>query len=1031
MLHNKHVRRGWYALTTGVLLFSIALAMPNIAAVFADTPVVQGTVTDQDGAGVANATVELHTPDGIFSTNTITNASGQYAISASLTAGTHYAVEVRLPTGYNHADSTQIDNQFVYAAGDATRTINFGLIRATKTISGFVLNAAGNPMTDADIILTPYNITGTTSTVGTHTAADGSFSATVVGGTWFAEAAVNLSDTTFTQQWISEEAPFRIDFAKDTTSETAMHNFTVTSATGKVTVQLLNSDGNRLTTSDFVADVDFRRADGVGTTRKVRSADSVVSVYLTPGIYTIAVYHNDLTGKSFDPTKTTFAMIENGNVDLGTVQAEVNGAHLKGTVTDGSGRAMNNVQIQAFRDNGIDRPSANSGSDGSFDITVGPGTWNIGLNTMDTAHTQTAPVTATVANGQTITGLKIMVKNLDRTVSGSVVNGAGTVITDYVGSAYVRNSAKTAKISAPVVNGAFSINYPSSDISGPSVIVGVEASDNSSYTGGREAKITVRNSTTVVKNVTVQPFDAVLKGTLTLEYAKTAASNTGSDIQVEAVDGSGNYTNVTVGADGTYALPLAAGTWYYDYSVLHPEDTAGLLNTPAGQNSVTITSGQTVVRNMTVREGRNTVTGTVTDSSGAAVKGAVVSIDNRASLENKADTKGAQIISTSVSTNESGVYTVRIPDGTYMISVGDTPEVASTQIAPDSRNVTVSGGTTATKNLAFETANATIKGKVTLNNKSDGYGTITAYSDNGKQATASVAKNGTYSLPVTSGDTWHIVATDLSGKNLLESEVKDVKTKKGSNTVNVTLSDTGVDVPGPVTKTFSADQNGTVSLSDGASVSIPPFAIDVTGTVSVTVSPTIDLDRTTLSAPATIAYEIKAVDSDGIEVRQLNKPAEVTVPYDQTTAEKSGLLEGRLEPTYFDPQTQTWETAGASGLVDTKNNVATISTTHLTKFSVTGTTKPLPKITNVSSKTATASTVTVEIAGKNFVGKAKVTFGSAKASRVVVKSNLLKATFTTASLKSGNQKLTVTNGNGRTASTTKSVTVKGANVTIK
>ncbi len=1028
MLYNMHVRRGWYAVTTGVLLFTIAFSMPSIVAVFADSAVVQGTVTRQDGTGVVGATVQLHTPDGVFSVDTTTNASGQFSFSNALTTGTHYVVEPRALDGYNRVGG-QDANNFIYQSGDATRTIDFSLTQAVKQVSGKVVDTQGNLITDADVIFTPYNIPNVQS-VGVHTTSDGTYHTMLVGGSWFMQASVNLSDTNFTQHWINEQPQYRIDLKNDLSVETVTHDFQVTPATGKVTVQLLNSDGSKLTTSDFIADIDFRRADGVGTTRKVRASDSVVSVYLTPGIYSISAYHNDLVGKSFDPAKTTFAMTENGDVDLGTIQAMVNSAHLKGTVTDAIGRATSNVHIVALRDGGAERVSVNSLSDGSFDLTVGPGTWNIGLDGVDMTHTQMAPVIATVVNGQTVTGLKIMIKNYDRTVSGNVVSAAGTVINDYVGSAYVRTSDKRARVSAPVVNGTFSISYSSADIPGPTDVIGVEAADNSPYTGGREAKLTI-NGRTASKNITVKPFDAMLKGTLTLEYTKTAAINVGSPIDIEAVDESGNYTSATVGADGSYSLPLAAGTWYYDYSILHPEETAGLLNTPAGQNSVTIKSGQTIVRNLTVREGRNTINGTVTDALGVAIKGAVVSIDNRSSLEDKADTKGVQIISTTVNTDENGTYAARVPDGTYMISVGDTPAVTASQIAPDSKSVTVSGGATVTKNLAFENANATIKGKVTLNNKTDGYGTITAYSDNGKQESASVAKNGTYSIPVTSGDVWHVVATDLQGKNLLESEVKDVTTKKGTNTVNVSLNDTGVDVPGPVTKTFSADQGGTVSLPDGASVTMPPFAIDVTGTVSVTVSPTIDLDRTTLSAPATIGYEVKAINGSGQEVKQLNKPAEVTVPYNQTVAEQNGLIEGRLEPTYFDPQTQTWATAGASGLVDTKNNVATISTTHLTKFSVTGTTKPLPKITNVSSKTATAATVTIEIAGKNFVGKPKVSFGSAKASKVVMKSNLLKVTFTTKSLKSGNQTLTVTNGNGRTASVVKKLTVKGTNISIK
>ena len=68
----------------------------------------------------------------------------------------------------------------------------------------------------------------------------------------------------------------------------------------------------------------------------------------------------------------------------------------------------------------------------------------------------------------------------------------------------------------------------------------------------------------------------------------------GSDIQILALDADGNFTSTTVAADGTYSLPLAAGTWLYDYDIENPELTAALLNKPAGQNSVTVTAGQSV-----------------------------------------------------------------------------------------------------------------------------------------------------------------------------------------------------------------------------------------------------------------------------------------------------------------------------------------------------------------------------------------------------------------------------------------------------
>jgi len=1028
MAFHQQVRHGWYIIAAGFILAAILFVKPEIKSVQAAGVVVQGTVSTISGTPVVGIQVELHPPDGTSWLTAVTDSTGTYSISDvanPLIPGTIYAVEVSDTPGYNRL-IPQVQT-FTYLTGDPTRTYNFIVAPTTKTIAGTVTDTTGKLITDARIDITPYNVAGATTSTG-RTDTNGQYTAKVIGGSWFAQAIVDLSE--YTQRWIGEQPPVRIDFANDTTVESATANFMVTPATGQVTVQLLNSDGSKLTTSNFVADVDFRRADGVGTKRKVRSTDSVVSVYLTPGIYTISAYHNDLAGKSFDPAKTTFVMSENGNVDLGTIYAEVNSAHLKGKITDTSGRAKGNIWLQAIREGGSERPSTNSNSDGTFDLTVGAGTWTIGLNSNDLAHTQINPIIVTVVNGQTLGSLNIQVKDLDRTISGKVVNSNGAVITDYVGSAYVRTIEKKSRVSAPVINGTFSINYSSADITGSSVIVGVEASDNSDYSGGREAKVTyIGRSAT--KNILVRPYNSSISGRLLIEGTGTLAANVGSEITVEAVNENGDFNSISANSDGTYSLPLAAGTWYYDYSLADPDQTDGLLNTPAGQNVVTIAAGQHLTKTITVRRGRNVITGVVTNASGEVVKSVTVNIDNRPTLENTASSTGQQVVSESVMTDANGVYSIKVPDGTYMITVGDTPAVASNQLMPDAKSVTVKSGQTTTKNLVFETSNATLRGTITYNGHADGLGQITAFTDNGKQATTNVRSNGTYTLSVSSGDTWHLAVTDLRGKKLMMSDMKDIRPAKGINKVNLALKDSGISVPGPVTKTFAADQGGTVSLSNGTSVTLPPFAVDVTGNVTVTVTPTVDLDRTTLDAPATLAYEVKAINSSGLEVKKLNKPVEITVPYDQSTAEKNGLAEKRLEPTYFDQQTQTWESSGTTGLIDTKNNLATIWTDHLSKFSITGTYKPVPKITAIAVKSSNATTTVFTVTGKNFKGKMAAKFGSLSVKTVSLKNGVATITVSTKKLVAGVQTITIINGSGRQAGVSKTIVKHYSSITLK
>lgn len=1034
MLHKKHVRRGWYAACVGVFAATWIASLWAVDA-FADSPVVHGQVTDQTSAGVANVTVELHTSNASEAYTTVTNNGGIYSFSQTLTVGTDYTVEIRPPTGYNRVGGSY---NFTYN-GTAQNNVNFQLTAATKTIRGTVTDTAGDKITDADINIDPYNMPNTSRVAG-RTDGSGNYTANVVGGTWFAQAVVNLSE--YTPRWIAEQPPVRVDFKNDSSTEEQTVNFVVTPATGRVTMTLLNSDGNPLTTSNFNADVVIRRADGVGTIRKVKQADSSLSVYLTPGIYTISAFHRDLQGKSFNPSASTFAITDGADINLGAIRAEVDSAHLKGRVVNGSGQAVTDARLEAIREGGAERRSGNTQPDGTFDITVGAGHWTIGvLNFNDggdkrtNQYAQAAPVEATVDNGETASSLNITVKSIDRTVSGNVVNASGATLTDYVGTAFVLSTNKKAKAVAPVVDGTFTITYSSADVVGSSIFVGVEAGEGSAYTGSSLAKATISGSA-ATKNLTVKPYDATISGTLSLSTG-AAWSDPGSDVEVEAVDADGNYANTTVGADGTYSLAVAGGAWQIDYNVVEPDKTDGLLNRPAGQNQVTIGSGQTKTLNMAVLKGTNMINGTVIDSDGNAVKSAVVNVDNRPSLENSGTAAGNAIVSATAMTDGGGAYAVKVPNGTYMVTVGLTPDITSAEIAPDGKSATVSGGSSATINLKFEKSDATIKGKITTNGKADGGGTAIAYSDDGGKASTEIGADGSYTLNVTSGENWHVEAVDLSGKKLMESDPADLKAKAGANTVNLALKNSGVSVPGPVSASCQADDPCAVSLPDGTSVTIPAFGAALSGKITLTATPVIDPDKTTTDSPATLAYEFKASyvepsTNSTLEVGQLLKDAEVTIPYDQSKLEKNGLIESRLTPTYFDPQTQTWEESGVSGILDKSDNVMTMKVGHLTKFSVTGTPKVTPKVTGVKLQSGNATKAVVAVTGANFKGKVSAKLGNNKATKVQVKnSKSLVITFPTKGIKSGKVTMTITNGNGRVVSVTKTLTITRSGATLK
>lgn len=1023
-MFTRTLRKGRIQALLGVLVIALVLAVSKIVAADAAAVVVSGTVTYPDGSAAPNIQVELHLADGTVTYSAPTDSSGNFSFDQTLTPNRQYTLEVSTPSGYNRP--TNSPYIFTYQSGDAPRTgIIFALQAANKIVTGRVTLKDGTIVSNADVRATP--VEGNPNPLASaRTAADGTYTMDVISGAYYVQALANFSE--WDVEWIMEDKPVRVEFKNDSSVETATVNFTATKATGQLRVILLNSDSSKLTTSDFVADISVFRADGAGTIRKVKAEDSSLPLFLTPGIYQISAFHQDLAGKSFNIEP--FVITEGGITDLGTVRAETNSAHLQGAVRDATGKGIANMPVQAIREGGAERPSTTTDGDGQFDMTVGAGTWIVGPNfsrSDSTQYRQAAPVTTTVKNGETVTGLDITFAELDRTISGNILNAAGTKITDFIGSVYVRTANNKIRVAAPVVNGAYTLSFSSADISGKNVIVGVEA-DPGSANGGKAEKVVKMSGDTATQDMTLATYDAALTGTLQVNGA--AITNPGSDIEVLAVDTKGNAVSTLAADDGSYTLALSAGTWTYSYHVDDPAAANGLLDRPAFEETITVAAGQTVTKNIAVLQGTNTITGTVKDSASAAVKSAAVTVDNRPSIENNSANNPNKITAVTVMTDENGVYTVKVPNGTYRVTAGDTPFVDDHDLQPDAKTVTVSGASSTTVNLAFEASNATLKGKATTRGAAEAGVTVTAWTDDGGQVKTITDANGSYTLPVTKSEQWHVVAQDIGGTTLMASDQADKTVRAGTTTLNLALKDTNEVVPGPAKKSFGADETGTVSTPDGATFTFPPYAVDLSGTVTVTVTP-VPGEPTAGGVAAGLTYDVTATDNTGRAVKALNREATVTIPYPEQGIARKGLSEKTIATEYFDPNTKQWQ--NLLGVVDTKNNVATFVTDHLTKFSVAGVQKPKPTYKGFVVKSVGRTAAVIQINGTNFSGKVTVTMNGVKATRVQVKnSTTLLVTLPIGKLKAGRQTVVITNGNGRTVTQANVVTLKkiGSGFTI-
>ncbi|MDD3102379.1 MAG: hypothetical protein PHE59_04525, partial [Patescibacteria group bacterium] len=154
---------------------------------------------------------------------------------------------------------------------------------------------------------------------------------------------------------------------------------------------------------------------------------------------------------------------------------------------------------------------------------------------------------------------------------------------------------------------------------------------------------------------------------------------------------------------------------------------------------------------------------------------------------------------------------------------------------------------------------------------------------------------------------------------------------------------TGVAVPESKTTTFSATDSKTIELTNGLKLEIPAGALASSGTVTVTITPTVgEENQTTVSVkpdakdkPLGVNYDFVAKDSNGQEITQFDSDVKITFPYDPELITDNGYTEEDITPKYFDDTTNTWENY-KSVVRDATNNVIIVTTNHFTPGGITG-----------------------------------------------------------------------------------------------
>jgi len=329
-----------------------------------------------------------------------------------------------------------------------------------------------------------------------------------------------------------------------------------------------------------------------------------------------------------------------------------------------------------------------------------------------------------------------------------------------------------------------------------------------------------------------------------------------------------------------------------------------------------------------------------------------------------------KIINSGAQTDANGNFTIKTLSGhKYSVGAGLPPE--SKFLPAKMQTADLTNSKTAFVTMQLRVADAKMSGKVLKEGKPVENGFVHAWAEDGGFS-GSPVMNGTYSLNLTRGTVWHVGADSPSGRELYRSqEVTVVVEKEKSINRNFNIVKSNFVVPSPVSETFSADETKVLALEDGPSLSIPSGAIDNDGQVTVTATPTVDLNSSKTAKPVGVGYNLEARDSDGNVVKKFNSNVTIKFSYDDSQLEQAGLNEESINPSFYDSSSSSWDKV-TSATQDTDENTISIQTDHFSAYA----------LTDASGKARGKSTKQIS-ASKNKKGVATVVIGTGKTAKTI------------------------------------------------
>lgn len=615
---------------------------------------------------------------------------------------------------------------------------------------------------------------------------------------------------------------------------------------------------------------------------------------------------------------------------------------ITGTLKDSDGNPITSGRIMAFKEMGMGQAQDEVDASGNYSLTIGSGTWGLrpepnwnpssppdwsycGMPKFFVFESGTGVETKTSANtdGQT----DFTIKRTTITVTGDVVYPNGSPLTGQ-GGVEVRSKEGCGTFAQLDMNGHFSTKVAPGTYN---VIVQVW---NQTYSAPSVQTITVSTSDYSVGTLTLTEKKDTISGRIWNDIDGDNVYDSGEGISGQQVNaskmskkfdefggpgsgpmmgpGGGDFANTTSGVNGAYSLKVTPGTWMVNV-MSDPGMMGGYSNTqtnyiysgsPLQVNITSSDNGSTFPdNNFKVSAADATIKGKLVDGNGNGISGVwgFAFADAGSGGPMMGAGMGAPI--------QNGIFTIKVPAGTYNVGVEFPPE-SSGYTPASSTETTITAGETKSIDITVKQNNRKLK----VNFKDANGNAITTlskanvFADNGngghmfKMLYGSDLVTGSTTLSVSDG-TWSIgYFIDPTENNYMSEPMsKDngvtVTSANDANNpaiLNITLRSADSTISGTVTGPTGTALAGVWISTDNRKAS----DFSVGGPMFMTGSATDSSGNYSISLPAG-KYKVQAflppsmgyINPDGVEVTiSPTSPGTVNLQFGQS----DGVITGSV-----------------------------------------------------------------------------------------------------------------------------------------